>query len=109
MDKKKDKPSKEVNTANAANKKKARFAAYATSGRLEANKKRRMAKDEKRKAADAVKRPRRVALRKIGAMNRLDRRVEAAKKAPVRARLAHSRAKAWKAATAAVEAANAAA
>lgn len=74
----KKKPSKEVNQAQQANKKKSAYAAYAAAGTREKNKRRNMETEARRQDRDAAKRPRREALRKIGSVNRLERRIEQA-------------------------------
>ena len=64
---------------------------YKDTGREAANKKRNIAKDARRQARDAMKRPLRAHLRKWGALNRIDRRIAATsgkkKLRPERARL----------------------
>lgn len=90
----KKKPSKEVNTQKQLDKKKAGFAAYKASGRRETNKRRRIAKESALQAYNLTQRPRRTYLRKLGAVARLQRRLDAATKVPERARLAHSLSKA---------------
>lgn len=84
-----------------ATKKKGSYAVYKETGREARNKHRNTATEERRQAKDATKRPRREALRKIGAVNRLDRRISEHKRPPTAMALAFEKARA--AATAAVE------
>lgn len=65
-----------------AAKKKGSYAVYKETGREDRNKRRNVATEERRQAKDATKRPRREALRKIGAVNRLERRLRSEKERP---------------------------
>lgn len=84
-----DTTTKEQKQPQQGSKKKGSYAAYKAAGRLESNKRRSAARDARRQARDASKRPRRVYLRKLGAVTRLQRRLDATTAPRDRERVAH--------------------
>lgn len=86
-----DKKAKETKQPQQqGSKKKGSYALYASTGRRDSNKRAHTMREERLQAFNATQRPRRTYLRKLGAVNRLQRRLDAATAPRERERLAHS-------------------